>query len=217
MHPCAAWSNEQVIPKTLTQNKHATKLTFTFAYQGHWDTVTDIQTTLLHLWRSPSAVCVTWKSNLVILIMYIYHALINALSAHIMHINLNAIYVRRGQSYQNNLPKALYGNTHTHAYTCMHMHKKNDCNRNWVYIDISWGGNTVSTIYSTETHTGSFVFNTFWSWKPVQFFQEGCWVVVADFNFVQILMLFIHLIFCLHQPLFFSSLIVLLRYCDMAR
>ena len=112
-------------------------------WQGHWDTVTDIQTTLLHLWRSPSPVCVTWKSNLVILIiMYIYHALINALSTHIMHINLNTIYVRRGQSYQNNLHKALYGNTHMHAriHACIHArthartHTKNDCNRNWVLI-----------------------------------------------------------------------------------
>ena len=40
--------------------------------------------------------------------MYICHVLINALSAHIIHINLNIIfYPRRGQSYQNNLHKAL--------------------------------------------------------------------------------------------------------------
>ena len=30
--------------------------------------------------------------NLIIIIMYIYHALINALSAHMIHINLNMIF-----------------------------------------------------------------------------------------------------------------------------
>ena len=41
--------------------------------------------------------------------MYIYHALINALGAHIIRINLNTIpYAHiEGQSYQNNLHKAL--------------------------------------------------------------------------------------------------------------
>ena len=34
-------------------------------------------------------------------------------------------------------------------------------------------------IYSTETHTSDFIFNTFWNGKPVQFLQERCWVVVA--------------------------------------
>ena len=44
--------------------------------------------------------------------MYIYHALINTLSAHMIHINQNIFYVyaRRAQSYsyQNNLHKVLY-------------------------------------------------------------------------------------------------------------
>ena len=36
--------------------------------------------------------------------MYIYHALINALSAHMIYINLNMIfYTRLEQSFQNNL------------------------------------------------------------------------------------------------------------------
>ena len=40
--------------------------------------------------------------------MDIYHALINALSAHIIYINLNTIFCMyvEGQSYQNNLHKA---------------------------------------------------------------------------------------------------------------
>ena len=35
------------------------------------------------------------------------------------------------------------------------------------------------TIYSTETHTSDFILNMFWNGKPVQFFQERCWVVVT--------------------------------------
>ena len=34
-------------------------------------------------------------------------------------------------------------------------------------------------LYSTETHTSYFILNTFWNGKPVQFFQERCWVVVT--------------------------------------
>ena len=56
--------------------------------------------------------------------MYIYHSLINALSAHIIHIKYNTLYVHRGQSYQNDLSKALYRNTRTHTMT----------SRNWVLI-----------------------------------------------------------------------------------
>ena len=41
--------------------------------------------------------------------------------------------------------------------------------------------NRTRTIYSTEseTHISHFIFNMFWNGKPVQFFQERCWVVVA--------------------------------------
>ena len=52
--------------------------------------------------------------------MYIYHALVNALSTDIMRINLNAIYWQRGQSYQNSLHKALYGHARMHARICTH-------------------------------------------------------------------------------------------------
>ena len=48
--------------------------------------------------------------------MYIYHALINALSAHIIHINLNMIFYTHVEhspiKLKNNLHKVLYGNTH---------------------------------------------------------------------------------------------------------
>ena len=61
--------------------------------------------------------------------MFTYRALIKALGAHIIHINLNTIfytYVQGMQSYQNDLHKVLYANTHTHTHT--------GCSRNWVLI-----------------------------------------------------------------------------------
>ena len=69
--------------------------------------------------------------NVIIIIMYIYHALINTLSAHMIHSNLNTIFcTHRAQSYQNSLHKVLFGNTHTHTVAK-------------TGIDISLGGNTV--------------------------------------------------------------------------
>ena len=58
-----------------------------------------------------------------IIIMYIYHALINALSAHMIHINLNMIfytYVEHSSTktiyvkyYKNKIKKTHYKHTHT--------------------------------------------------------------------------------------------------------
>ena len=39
-------------------------------------------------------------TDLIIIILYIYHALIDALSAHVIHINLNILYTCRAQSYK---------------------------------------------------------------------------------------------------------------------
>ena len=82
-----------------------------------------------------------------IIVMYIYHVLINAVSAHMIHINPNTIYICRAQTYQNDLHKILYGEkktcTHTHAFMHTHalMHTRThtrtytrDCSRNWVLI-----------------------------------------------------------------------------------
>ena len=57
--------------------------------------------------------------------MYIYHVIINALSAHMIHINLNTIfYTHVEQSYQNNLHKVLYGNTHACMHVRSHTHMR---------------------------------------------------------------------------------------------
>ena len=56
--------------------------------------------------------------------MYIYHALINALSARIMHIDLNTIFYTR---VEHSPTKTIYikynmethTHTHTHTHTCL--------------------------------------------------------------------------------------------------
>ena len=78
----------------------------------------------------------TGERKIIIIIMYIYHALINALSAHMIHINLNVIvYTHVKHSPTKTIYIKYYKNknktknalqTHTHTYT--------DCGRNWVLI-----------------------------------------------------------------------------------
>ena len=64
--------------------------------------------------------------------MSIYHALINALSAHMIHINLNIFYTHVEHSPTKTIYLKYYKKnknalqTHTHAHT--------DCSRNWVLI-----------------------------------------------------------------------------------
>ena len=71
---------------------------------------------------------------IIIIIMYIYHALINALSAHMIHINLDMIFYTH---VEHSPTKTVYIKyyflkrknalqTHTHTHT--------DCSRNWVLI-----------------------------------------------------------------------------------
>ena len=68
---------------------------------------------------------------IIIIIMYIYHALINALSAHMIHINLNMIFythVKHSPTktiyieyYKNiKIKNALQTHTHTHTHTQIH-------------------------------------------------------------------------------------------------
>ena len=68
-----------------------------------------------------------WQEDHLIIILYIYDALINALSAHVIRINLNMIFYT---SVEHSPTKTIYikstANTHTHTYT--------DCSRNWVLI-----------------------------------------------------------------------------------
>ena len=71
-----------------------------------------------------------------IIIMYIYHALINVLNADMIHMNLNMIFYTHVEHsptktiyikyYNKQTNKKCTTNTHTHTHT--------DCSRNWVLI-----------------------------------------------------------------------------------
>ena len=74
---------------------------------------------------------------IIIIIMYIYHALINALSAHMIHINLNMIFYTHVDhsptktiyiKYYTKNKNALQTYTHTRTHTFTRTH--NDCSRN---------------------------------------------------------------------------------------
>ena len=76
------------------------------------------------------------------MIMYIYHSLTNALSAHMIHINLNMIFythAEHGPTETIYIKSLLYGKTnkythYTGARTHARTHTHNDCSRNWVLI-----------------------------------------------------------------------------------
>ena len=64
-----------------------------------------------------------WSETLILIIMYIYYALVNALSAHIIYINLNTIFY----TYVEDSPtKTIYiwKNTHTHTHTHARTHAR---------------------------------------------------------------------------------------------
>ena len=80
-----------------------------------------------------------------IIIMYIYHALINTLSAHMIHINLNIIFYTH---VQHSPTKTIYikyykktnkqkRTSHTRARARTHTHTYTDYSRNWVLILVS--------------------------------------------------------------------------------
>ena len=70
---------------------------------------------------------------LIIIIMYIYHALINALSAHMIHINLNMIfYTHVEHSPTKTIYIKYYLKNKTTKQNALHTHT--DCSRNWVLI-----------------------------------------------------------------------------------
>ena len=49
--------------------------------------------------------------------MNIYHMLINALSVHMIHLNLNTIFYTHVEHSPIKSNKVLYRNTHTHTHT----------------------------------------------------------------------------------------------------
>ena len=59
--------------------------------------------------------------------MYIYHALINTLSTHMIHVNLNMIFCTHVEHSQNNLHKVLYQKKKKMHYKHTHTHTHNNC------------------------------------------------------------------------------------------
>ena len=59
------------------------------------------------------------SSRNIIIIRYIYHALINVLNTHVTHINLNAIFYTH---VEHSPIKIIYVRYYMETHTCMHAH-----------------------------------------------------------------------------------------------
>ena len=71
----------------------------------------------------------------VIIIMYIYHALINALSIHMININLNMIFYTHAEHSPTKTIYIKYYKKKNKTKTRTHYkHTHTDCSRNWVLI-----------------------------------------------------------------------------------
>ena len=71
-------------------------------------------------------ICV--KNNIfsIIIIMYIYHALVNTLNTHMIHINLNLIFYTHVEHSPTKTVHIKYYLTHTHTHTHTHTPNKNN-------------------------------------------------------------------------------------------
>ena len=102
---------------------------------------------------------------IIIIIMYIYHALINALRAHMIYVNLNMIFCTH---VEHSPTKTIYVRhyTHTHTHTSKHAH---DCSRNWVLIligvEILWEEEGFQ--YGFKRWQSLAVSKVFWEWIPI--------------------------------------------------
>ena len=115
----------------------------------------------------------------IIIIMYMYHALINVLSAHMIHINLNMIFythVKHSPTKTIYIDffliffKALQTRTHTHTHPRAHppTHTYTDCSRNWVLIlvrmEILWEEEGFQ--FGFKRWQGWAVSKVLWEWIP---------------------------------------------------
>ena len=75
--------------------------------------------------------------------MYIIHALISALSAYMIHINLNMIFYTHAEhsptktiyiKYYKNKKQQKDSTTNSETRTCTPMDTHKDCSRNWVLV-----------------------------------------------------------------------------------
>ena len=79
-----------------------------------------------------TGICTILKPYLIIIIMYNYHALINALSAHMIHINLNMIFYTHVEHSPTKTIYIKYYKKTNKKHT--HMRAHTDCSRNRVLI-----------------------------------------------------------------------------------
>ena len=113
------------------------------------------------------------RATIILIIMYIYHALINALSAHMIHINLNIILYTHVEhsptktiyiKYYIYIYKKIKHTTNTHTHT----HTHTDCSRNWVLIlvrmEILWEEEGFH--FGFKRRQGWAVSKTLWEWIP---------------------------------------------------
>ena len=102
--------------------------------------------------------------------MYIYHALINALSTHMIYINLNTIfYTHIEDSPSSTKTICIRHCMHTHTHICMHiLYTHNDCSRNWVPIlagvEILWEEDSFQ--FGFKIWQGWAVYKVLWEWNP---------------------------------------------------
>ena len=106
------------------------------------------------------------RISVIIIIMYIYHALINALSAHTIHIILNMIlYTHVEHSTTKTICIKYYIEKQTHA---LHTHTHTDRSRNWVLILVGmkrlWDEERFQ--FGFKTWKGWAVSKVLWEWIP---------------------------------------------------
>ena len=101
--------------------------------------------------------------------MYIYHALINALRAHMIYVNLNMIFYTH---VEHSPTKTIYVRHYTHTHTHTHTHireRARDCSRNWVLIligvEILWEEEGFQ--YGFKRWQSLAVSKVFWEWIPI--------------------------------------------------
>ena len=98
--------------------------------------------------------------------MYIYHVLINALSAHMIHINLNMIFYTH---VKHSPTKTIYIKYYKHFFKhTLQTHTHTDCSRNWVLIlvrmEILWEEEGFQ--FGFKRWQGWAVSKVLWEWIP---------------------------------------------------
>ena len=119
-----------------------------------------------HASRVSQAVRMVKRSRVdLIIIMYIYHVLINALGAHMIHINLNMIFYTH---VEHSSTKTIYIKYYKIKICTTNTHTHTDCSRNWVLILVR-----MKTLWEEEGFQFGFkrwqgwaVSMVLWEWIP---------------------------------------------------